>query len=425
MKKVVDFLASLRLAIFLFLALAVTSIVGTILPQGRDPSFYLMKYGNFWGKVINALELSDAYHSWWYVTLLSIFLVNLTVCSLKRFPISLKLYKRNPWEVDLKKLPFRRELKVSSSPQKVEEFLKKLGFRFREFSGGRLGVRDRFRWSYFSVYFVHGSILVIVVGALIGAVYGYRGSMNILEGERSNKVLPFGKRAVITLPFYIHLNKFEIEYYPNGMPKDYRSHVTVIDGNKTLNATIRVNHPLEYREIRFYQASYQEYASVRVKAKVGSKEKEIEVRPFSDGSWDEEELTLGLIQYGEAHGFKMAKVWVTKSGSEPVVLWLIEGHKREVNFSPTKVELTLLEAKPLFMTGLQVRKDPGVGLVWLGFILMILGVFAAFFFTHKRIWVFLKEDEKGTYFLVGGFSKRYREDLKRELEALCNSIKGL
>ncbi|HIE33209.1 MAG TPA: cytochrome c biogenesis protein ResB [Thermodesulfobacteriaceae bacterium] len=419
MKKIVDFFSSLRLAIFLFLALAITSILGTILPQGKEPGFYFAKYGSFWGKIISFFQLYDAYHSWWYIALLSVFLLNLIFCSVKRFPVSLGLYRRDPWSVDPEKLPMRKEIITSKSPEELKSSLEK-EFDIKALKEGFLGVKDRFRWSYFSVYFVHGSILVIVIGALIGAIYGYRGYMNILEGEKSNKVFPFQKKGYISLPFYIKLDKFEIEFYPNGMPKDYRSHVTVIDGNQSFNYLIRVNHPLEYKKIRFYQSSYQEYAAIKIRVEIGNKSKDLVIKPFRDGNWEEEDLTIGLIQYGEAHGFRMAKIWITKEGYEPQIIWLIEGHRQELSFSPHKIFLSMLEAKPIFMTGLQVRKDPGAILVWIGFLLMILGTFAAFFFTHRVIWVYIRPHEKGSRVIVGGYSKRYREDLKKQIERFVN-----
>ena len=40
-----------------------------------------------------------------------------------------------------------------------------------------------------------------------------------------------------------------------------------------------------------------------------------------------------------------------------------------------------------FFTGLQVAKDPGVGVVWLGCALMVIGICIAFFMSHKRIWI--------------------------------------
>ncbi|MBX6422969.1 cytochrome c biogenesis protein ResB [Thermosulfurimonas sp. F29] len=424
MKKLVDLLSSLRLAIFLFLALAGTSILGTIIPQGREPGFYLSRYGTFWGKIINFLSLYDAYHSWWYVALLSLFLANLIFCSLKRFPVSLRLFRKDPFSVDPEKIPLAREITVPGSPEEIKKFLK--NFHFKSLKEGELGVKDRYRWSYFAVYFVHGSIIVIVIGALIGALFGYRGSMNILEGEVSNKVFPFRRHhGFITLPFQIKLEKFEIEFYPNGAPKDYRSHVKILDGANSFEYLIRVNHPLEYRGIKFYQASYQEYATIRVRVKTSTgKEKEILVKPFEDGQWPEEQLTIGLIRYARAHGFRMAQVWITKGGSEPRMLWLIEGHRETISFSPEKVSLTLVGTRPIFMTGLQVRKDPGAFLVYLGCVLMILGVFATFFCTHRRIWVYLVSRGHETRIIAGGYSKRYREDLRREIERLLTNLKS-
>ncbi len=423
MKKLVDTLASLRLAIFLFLALAATSILGTLIPQGRDPGFYLAKYGAFWGKLINLFSLYDAYHSWWYVALLSLFLANLIFCSVKRFPVSLKLFRRDPFSIDPRKMPLAREMSLEVSPEEIKARLK--DFHFKPLKEGELGVKDRYRWSYFAVYFVHGSILIIVLGALIGAVWGYRGSMSILEGETSNKVFPFRRhQGFITLPFQIKLEKFEIDFYPNGAPKDYRSYVKILDGQKSLDYVIRVNHPLEYRGIKFYQASYQEYAALRIKAEVSGKHKEILVKPFQDGQWPEEELSIGLIRYARAHGFRMAQVWVSKGDHEPRMLWLIEGHRQTLSFSPEKISLTLVETRPLFMSGLQVRKDPGAILVYAGCALMILGVFVTFFFTHRRLWIYLVPQGNKTRIIAGGYSKRYREDLQKEIELLLTDLKS-
>ncbi len=47
-----------------------------------------------------------------------------------------------------------------------------------------------------------------------------------------------------------------------------------------------------------------------------------------------------------------------------------------------------------YYTGLQVNKDPGVWVVWLGCIMMILGLYVAFFMSHRRLWLRLAPDEK-------------------------------
>ena len=82
-RKVKDFFASLRLTIFLLITLSVTSIFGTVIPQGDIPHEYLHNINPNKLKLYQSLDLFDMYHSWWFVGLLVLFVINLIVCSLK------------------------------------------------------------------------------------------------------------------------------------------------------------------------------------------------------------------------------------------------------------------------------------------------------------------------------------------------------
>ena len=111
-KKLYDFFSSVKLAIFLLLTLAITSIVGTIIEQQQDPEKYLMEYGQTTYKILKFLGFTDVYHSWWYISLLTLLAVNLVVCSIKRLP--------KIWKVAMeprKTFPqgFEKNLKVSHS----------------------------------------------------------------------------------------------------------------------------------------------------------------------------------------------------------------------------------------------------------------------------------------------------------------------
>ena len=71
----IRFLSSLILAIVLFLTLAVLTIFGTFIEQGRDPAFYLASYGPKWGPWILNLKIDNIYHSWYYTSLLALLCV--------------------------------------------------------------------------------------------------------------------------------------------------------------------------------------------------------------------------------------------------------------------------------------------------------------------------------------------------------------
>lgn len=76
-----DFFCSLKLAIFLLILLAATSIIGTIIPQQNPlPPEYIAAIGGTGSmkfKVYSTLGFFDMYHSWWFILLLYLFTVNI------------------------------------------------------------------------------------------------------------------------------------------------------------------------------------------------------------------------------------------------------------------------------------------------------------------------------------------------------------
>ena len=85
LQSVWDFFCSLKLSISLLIALATTSIIGTVIPQGPQME-YLQHIGPTKTKIYSALGFFDMYHSWWFILLLYLLTVNLIACSVKRLP---------------------------------------------------------------------------------------------------------------------------------------------------------------------------------------------------------------------------------------------------------------------------------------------------------------------------------------------------
>ena len=95
------FLASVKLAVGVFIILALSSIVGTIVEQQAEPAKNIALLAKFFGdsaaptvyNIFAKLGFMDMYHSWWFISFLLIFSINLIVCSLDRFPKTWKLVK--------------------------------------------------------------------------------------------------------------------------------------------------------------------------------------------------------------------------------------------------------------------------------------------------------------------------------------------
>jgi cytochrome c-type biogenesis protein CcsB len=128
---------------------------------------------------------------------------------------------------------------------------------------------DLWPWGRPRIGFVmtHGSMLLILLGALVTDRASLEGQLALWEGEQSGVVAAgpapgeSGPGGQFTLPFSVRLDAFEIDYYPGThRPAMFRSRVTVSDprGGRTLPAVIEMNRELSYDGYRFFQSSYQQ-----------------------------------------------------------------------------------------------------------------------------------------------------------------------
>ena len=85
-REVVDFFASIKLAMFLFIELAMTATIGTVIQQGERPETYVQEYGEEAYRWFLRLGFTDVYHTWWFTSLLGLLCVNSLTCFHKRFP---------------------------------------------------------------------------------------------------------------------------------------------------------------------------------------------------------------------------------------------------------------------------------------------------------------------------------------------------
>jgi len=76
-----------------------------------------------------------------------------------------------------------------------------------------------------------------------------------------------------------------------------------------------------------------------------------------------------------------------------------------------------------YYTGLQVSRDPGVILVWAGFLTIVIGLFVTFFLFHRMVWVRLSEGKKGVVVAVAGMGNKNPVGLERELDSVARELR--
>jgi cytochrome c biogenesis protein len=76
--------------------------------------------------------------------------------------------------------------------------------------------------------------------------------------------------------------------------------------------------------------------------------------------------------------------------------------------------------RQLYATGLQVAKDPGVWTVYIGCFMMLIGLYIAFFLSHRRVWVYISENGEQSSVLISGTSNKNRYGFEKEFASLLD-----
>ncbi len=267
-KPYFDRLSSMSLAIALLTVLALASAIGTVLKQNQDQADYLTQFGALWYNVFVSLGLFDMYHTPWFFGLLVFLMVSLCVCLWRNVPVFLKEMRSRKVVITDKSLKGFHHLKrwkldgvdAAEAKATVSKALSDWSQKSEE-EDGRLYIRgDKGRSHKWGYILVHSAILVILIGGWLGAQYGFRGTMTVVENGTDNTIrfLKGTKTDQLKMPFDVRCDSFFIDFYPTGMPKEFRSTLSILEDGKVVvdHKDIIVNEPLFYKGVRIYQASF-------------------------------------------------------------------------------------------------------------------------------------------------------------------------
>lgn len=426
-----QFFASVKLALVILFLITVTSIIGTVIPQKEAADFYISRYGPKTAQLFAVLDIPDMYNSWWFLALLFLLGFNLVICSIDRFPSVWKQVTSDGLALPperLAKMANHKKWKssgpVAENQAQLNEKLRGKGFKTtsRENGESTLLFSQKGHWTRIGVYIVHTSILVIFIGAIIGSLGGFKGSVVIPETQETSKIFLFGGKGVEELDFTVRCNRFKIDFYPNGMPKEYTSSLTVFEqGEEILTKVIEVNDPLTYKGITFYQSSYEPYQDFVVTITTPAGTEKAFIIPFQQQeSWTEEDIKFGILNAKVlGQSIVSSKLWFSDVNESPATIWIDDGVETEIERPNGTYRVS---AKQMYATGLQVAKDPGVWWVYIGCGLMLFGLYVAFFMSHRRIWLLLTPQGTQTEVLLAGSANKNRAGFERTFEELAELL---
>ena len=405
-QKIFRLLADLRFSIFILLLISFCSIIGTIIEQDQSIEVYKINYSltnpvfGFltWDRILQ-FGLDHVYKTWWFFALIFLFGVSLTSCTfLQQFP-SLKIARRCQF--------FRS----------TGQFYRlKISTLLNNFSFNKILLRiNANKYSIFqqknTIYcykgligriapiIVHFSMILILLGTIIGSLFGFKAQEIVPKTETFHiqNILNNGQLTVVPKAS-ARINDFWITYTKSKTVSQFYSDISILDnqGNEKNRKTISVNYPLISNNIYYYQTDWN-LIGLRF-----------------------QNLNNEIIEYPLINIFKnQSKLWLTwvsnnSSLNEGIVTIIdnLEGYcsvynengqflgnielNERVNF---KIPLTFLEI--ISSTGLQIKTDPGIPTIYLGFLLLMISTLISYI-TYSQVWIIQKNQQ----IFIGGNTNR-------------------
>jgi cytochrome c biogenesis protein len=400
--KFIYLLGNLRLAITLLLFIALISSLGTIIEQEKTISFYETNYpitnpvaGFINSDFILFFGLDHVYSASWFLVLLVLFGGSLLSCTFSRQIPSLKLARL--WKF------FRRDNKIN-----------KVGIAFSLNKGSLNQLSYLLRERHYNVIqqgpyvyaykglvgkigpiLVHLSIICILVGSILGSLTGFMLQELVPKGElfHLQNIISSGSLSYIPQNFEGYINDFNIAYNDQGIVDQFYSEINILDNNLQIQKekTIFVNEPLRYSGVTFYQT---DWSIVSLKFTLNQRQNvETSLREIAGDNTSR--FWIGSLVDGDKN--KVLVVLQDLTGkyllydSEKKLLGQSEiGHK--IFFNGNELRLN----KILPSTGLQIKSDPGIPLVYIGFFFLIFSVLLSYT-SYFQIWVVKKQNKVYVY----------------------------
>ena len=452
-RRIWQTLSAVRTGIFLLILVVIASAAGTFILQRptTDADALRRAYSPQTLAWLDRLGLTDVFHAWWFALLMGLLCLTIVAASIERFPNVWRFYARPYRRADShfrSALPLQKQIPVRDPEQA-------LAAAHRAFQKQRLHPQhivednqvslyaERNRFSLLAVYIVHASLLLIFLGGIVDALWGYRGFLALTNGQQASQI-QLQNGATRALPFAIRCDGAGQENYSDGTPKRWWSNLVVLqDGREAERKQIVVNDPLVYGGIRVYQSSY---------GSTGQLDKVMLTATPAKGSGAARDISLGLDQKAQLDpqtSVRLARFIpdfviqdnqiyarsnqpdnpaiqlevTTQKAKEPALVWIFPQFPNVAHDSKSPYSFQFRDLRMGYFTGLQVSHEPGQWLVWAGCLVMALGLATAFYLVHVRFWAMVVRDERGRPALwIGGAANKNRPAFEQRFQRLLAAV---
>ena len=407
-------ISNLNFSIFLLLLISSISILGTIIEQDESIDYYKknypineMKLIEINWEIIQRFKLNQLYTNWFFITLLIIFCLSLIACTLSTQLPSLKHARRWKFkkQISINNTLWQYRTPIIISPSSVIYFLNRTNYHAFH--------QEYYIYSYkgllgrLAPIFVHISLISILGGSLLGLFTGISFQEMIPVGEvfHLKNIIKSGLISYIPDDLIGKINTFTIEYNTNQSIKQFYSNISILNKKKQVikNQTISVNKPLYFREFTFYQTNWQING---LKLKINNKyEIQVPIKKIINNNtvlWlttfyynDEDVISLMIT------GLKEPILYYDKTGQ--LLQTVAIGEIQTIHNIPIQI------TEIITSTGLQIKKDPGVLIIYLSFFILMLSILISYT-SYSQLWIIHSNNTIQIFGLTNRAELNFEED---------------
>jgi len=407
--KFLNKLNNLTVAIIILLAIALASAIGTVIEQNKNTEFYLKNYPlskpmfNFvTSDLILNFGLDHVYTSWWFIFLIILLMLSLTLCTITRQLPALKLARLWQFYTNLNtKAKFQIRFKTnSSSLTKLTYYLEEKNYKIKHFNDFVYGYKGIF--GRVSPIIVHFSLVIVLIGSMLSTT----------QGRTQESFIVVNQEKPVLYTYQAYVNDFKIAYNSQGLIDQFYSDLILktIQGSK-IQKTIYVNEPLNYANITIYQTDWN-------------------IDNLVICIDDKNYYTIPL-QFVELGNGSESKYWINRLDlfDQSVfcvindltgIVYLYNQNKDLICISSLGEFITLNGHTITFnrlvaSTGLQFKLDSFIPLVYLGFLLLMISTLTSYI-SYSQVWLV----KKGSTTYIFGSTNRAKFAFIKQLTEIAN-----
>ncbi|KAI3957520.1 hypothetical protein MKX01_001879 [Papaver californicum] len=432
-RKVLSILSNLPLAIGEMFTIAALMALGTAIDQGEAPEYYFKQYpednpvlGIFTWRWVLGLGFDHMFSSPIFLGMLVLLGASLMACTYTTQIPLVRVARR--WGFMHSAEAIRKQEFTDNLPQASVRDLGVIlmGAGYEVFLKGPTLYAFKGLAGRFAPIGVHIAMLLIMAGGTLSATGSFRGSVTVPQGLNFVMGDVLGANGFLSKPTpafntEVHVNKFIMEYYNSGEISQYRTDLSLfdLDGKEVMRKTISVNDPLRYEGITIYQTDWSISALQVLKNDEG---------PFNLAvarlklNGDKKLYGTFLPIGGNADAPDVKGISMLARDLQSIILYDEEGKfvgvrrpnsKLPIDINGTKVEIV----DAIGSTGLDLKTDPGVPIVYAGFGALMLTTCISYL-SHSQIWAL----QDGTTVVIGGKSNRAKIEFPEEMNRLLDQV---